>query len=85
MTLRREVVGSTIAIVRNELGAPELALGLDTEAREIEGWDSVAMVSVILAVEARYGFEFDAAEMDRMASISDFVERILLHLERGTP
>lgn len=47
-----------------------------TTAGDVEGWDSVAHIRLLLAVEAEFGFCFDTAEVPRLRNVGDLVSRI---------
>lgn len=46
-------------------------LAADTSPEQIETWDSVRHLSLVLALEAKYGIEFAPEEMDRMKTLGE--------------
>jgi acyl carrier protein len=56
-----------------------ITLSPDTTARNINGWDSARMMSIILAVEEEFAFEMDSNEIDALQSVGDFVAVIAAH------
>ena len=60
-------------IIRDNLDEPDLALTPATSARDVEGWDSIAMISIILEVQKAFHVRFRSAEVDKLSSIGDFV------------
>jgi acyl carrier protein len=60
-------------IIRDTLDEPELALTPATTAREVDGWDSIAMINIILDVQKAFNVRFRSSEVDKLASIGDFV------------
>ncbi len=61
------------AIIRDTLDEPDLALTPATTARDVEGWDSIAMINIILDVQKAYAVRFRSSEVDKLSCIADFV------------
>lgn len=71
-------------IVRDVFGDDDLTISRETGADDIEGWDSMMHINVIIAVEKRLGIRFAAAESaglkeagQNLGSFCDLVERKL--------
>ena len=64
------------AIIRDVLLNDDLVLTPETSAADVEGWDSVQQVSIILAVEAHFGIRLKSREIDRLRNVGDFVRVI---------
>ncbi|MBS0561178.1 MAG: acyl carrier protein [Proteobacteria bacterium] len=60
-------------IVRDVLDAPDLAIGPDTTADDVPGWDSFAHINIVVATEARFGIRFGTAEVETLHNIGDLV------------
>ena len=63
-------------IFREQFDDPALELRSETTARDVDGWDSARMVSIILAVEESFGFELSSREIDALACVGDFAALI---------
>ena len=50
----------------------ESLLGADSSPEQVETWDSIRHLTLVLALEAKYGIEFGPEEMDRMKTLGDF-------------
>jgi acyl carrier protein len=50
------------------------ALNADSCPERVEAWDSVQHLNLVLALEARYGIQFEPEEMDRMKNLGMIVE-----------
>ena len=61
------------AIIRDVLLNDDLVLTPETSAADVEGWDSVQQVSIILAVEAHFGIRLKSREIDRLRNVGDIV------------
>jgi acyl carrier protein len=60
-------------LIREHLDEPDLPLEPSTSARDVEGWDSIVMINIILDVQKSFAVRFRSAEVDKLSSISDFV------------
>jgi acyl carrier protein len=70
------IEASLHAIIRDAVGNPELQFTRETSAYDVKGWDSVAQVSIILAVEQQFGIRLRTREIDRLRNVGDFVDLI---------
>jgi acyl carrier protein len=60
-----------------ELFADEaIALSPETTANDIEGWDSFNHISVIVAVETRFGVKMTTNEIEHLANVGALVSAI---------
>lgn len=60
-------------IVRDVLGKPDLDLSDSTTAAEVEGWDSLRQVLLIVAAEERFGIRFSNKEVDSFNCLGDLL------------
>jgi acyl carrier protein len=67
-----EVMGDVFEEV---LGRP-VQLRTETTAGDVEGWDSVVHVMLILATERKYGIRFESSEIANAANVGEFVELV---------
>ena len=63
-------------VVRDVLDNPDLELKPDMVARDVEGWDSIAMVNIILQTQKTFGIRFKSTEIDELVNVGDFVTKI---------
>jgi acyl carrier protein len=59
--------------VFEEVLGRHVELADDTTAAEVEGWDSVVHVMLILASERRFGVRFESSEIANAANVGEFV------------
>jgi len=55
-----------------------------TTADDIEGWDSVSHVHLILAVERAFDLRFRAAEIGGLENVGDLADLVEQHLAKAT-
>jgi acyl carrier protein len=44
-----------------------------TSAADIDGWDSLAHIDLVVAIEAAFGVRFTSAELETMNQVGDIV------------
>lgn len=63
-------------IFRDVFDDPEITLNADTTAEDIEGWDSLANINIIVSVEDVFGMKFEMDEITGMKCVGDMVKII---------
>lgn len=69
------LVGLT-GLFREVFDDDALVVGPETDADDVEGWDSGKMIELIVAAEARFGVKFTTREIDALANVGDFARLI---------
>jgi acyl carrier protein len=59
------------------------AIGLETTAEDVVGWDSMAHVGLIAAIEEEFGIEFEPREITGFENVGDLVALIALKAGDG--
>lgn len=54
----------------------DIVIDADTTAEDVEGWDSLAHVNLVVAAEQRFGIKFRTAELESLRNVGHFVELI---------
>jgi acyl carrier protein len=70
---QEEILERLNAIIRDVLQEDELQLTMTTTARDVDGWDSLTHVRLVLTVEKAFGVKLSAAEIGRLKSVGDLV------------
>ena len=78
---RPAVLERLAAIIRKQLPRATGVLDATTTAGDVPGWDSLAHVGIILAVERAFGFRIRATEMARLDNLGALVDVVIA---RGT-
>ena len=71
-----EIHSSLTEIFREAFSDDTLELKPETTAKDVPGWDSVRMVTLILAVEQTFGIRLRSREIDQLKCVGDFVSLI---------
>jgi acyl carrier protein len=54
----------------------DLRLSARTSAHDIEGWDSLKQIMILVNVEEKFGIKFSTREMDSLSCVGDLVSLI---------
>ena len=54
----------------------DLRLSAPTNALDIEGWDSLRQIMILVNVEERFGIKFTTREMDGLGNVGELVSLI---------
>jgi acyl carrier protein len=68
-----EIYAQLTEIFHQAFGDHSIRLRPQTTASDIAGWDSVKMVSLIVATEQHFGIRMRSREIDRLKCVGDFV------------
>ena len=83
----RDVRAELQEIFRQVFDDPTIVLRDDMTAADVEGWDSVTHIDLLIAVERALGIKFATAEMSRLKepdqNIGSFVRLIESKLQAG--
>ena len=58
-----EILCELTAVCREVLGRPSLELAMATRQDDVEGWDSLAHIQLVLALGKRFGVRFTTKEV----------------------
>lgn len=71
-----EILTKLEEIIRDVLDSSDLQLTLDTTAADVDGWDSLAHIRILVAVEADFGVHFSVQEIASLDDVGVFVALI---------
>ncbi|MGH6981574.1 MAG: acyl carrier protein [Stellaceae bacterium] len=75
-----EILARLAQIVRHTLDDNRIVLVRSSEAGTIEGWDSIAHVHIMIAVEENFGIRFEGNELSNMPNIGALIDSIAAKL-----
>lgn len=67
-----EIYDGLTDIFREQLRNPALVIQPGLGPADVPGWDSAAMVGIILAIEERFGIEFRMQDLRDVRTVGDF-------------
>jgi acyl carrier protein len=87
MSPLRDIRAELQEIFRQVFDDPTIVLKDDMTAADVEGWDSVTHIDLLIAVERALGIKFATAEMSRLKepdqNIGSFIRLIESKLQAG--
>jgi acyl carrier protein len=63
-------------VFRETLDLDNLVLTPATTARDVDGWDSLNHILLVVAVEQRFGIKFNTGEIDGLENVGQFIDLI---------
>jgi acyl carrier protein len=75
------ILGRLQDIFRAELDDDDLRIRLDTRQADLKGWDSLAHVRLVSAIESEFDFQFSLSEIEEINSVRQFVDLIAEHTQ----
>lgn len=77
-----EIYAGLNEIFRDVFDDDAIQVQASTTAKDIEGWDSQAHVSLIVAAEVHFGIRFRTAEFDELKNVGDLARLIAAKRQR---
>ena len=71
-----EILERVQAVVADQIDRDDVALSMSTVAASVDGWDSLAHVRIMIAVEEEFGVRFDMSEITSLSDVGDLVRLI---------
>ena len=63
-------------IFRDVLDDDALVITLSTTADDVDGWDSLAHIRLVVSIEQAFGLRFSAAEVSALENVGDLMALI---------
>ena len=76
MITESEIITRMNAVVMDILDLSDLSLRREMTAKEIEGWDSLAHINIIVGMENEFGVKFKLADVKTLRNIGDFIDLV---------
>jgi acyl carrier protein len=67
------IVTRLTSIFREVFDDDDLVLKPELTANDVDGWDSLAHIRLILTVQKAFGVKFSAVEMSRLKNVGDLI------------
>jgi acyl carrier protein len=82
MTTGNEVLERVRLVIARVFGDDDVVVTPSTTAADVEGWDSVSNIEVLVALEREFAVRFNTGEMATLANVGQLVELIEMRLRR---
>lgn len=77
---REDVYEKLNEVFRDVFDDDEITVSDDTTADDIDDWDSLEHVNLIVEVENTFGIKFNMGEVNNMKNVGEMVDKILSKL-----
>jgi acyl carrier protein len=74
--MQQDTIYAKLGDVFEDVFDDAVALSPDLTAEDVDGWDSITHIRLILAIEEEFDIKFAAAEVGEPKNIGDLVEII---------
>jgi acyl carrier protein len=72
-----DIIQDLQVIFSDVLDLPDLHLTPESNAHNVEGWDSLAHVNLVVAIEKRYKIKFALAELRSLNNVGEMADLIV--------
>jgi acyl carrier protein len=73
---RTTIIQELTPIFRDVLDVPDLELQSESSASNVDGWDSLAHVNLVVAIEKRYRVRFALGELQGLKNVGEMADLI---------
>ena len=77
---REEIYGKLNEVFQDVFDDEDITVNDDTVASDVDGWDSLEHINLIVAVERSFGIKFTMGETTGLKNVGEMVDRIIAHL-----
>lgn len=74
---RETVFGKLNDVFRDVFDDEDITVGESTSSKDIEDWDSLNHINLVVAVEKEFGIKFSMGETQKMKNVGEMVDIIL--------
>jgi len=71
-----DILKKLTEVIQDQLDLDDLQLSASTKAVDVEGWDSLAHVRIMISVEQAFGMRFQTAQITGVSNVGELVELI---------
>ena len=69
-------------VFQDVLDQPDLRLTRDSNASNVEGWDSLAHVNLVMGIEKRYKIKIGLGELQDLKNVGEMADLIARKLQK---
>ena len=78
---REQVFEAVTEIFRDVFDDDELVIGDETNSDDIEDWDSLEHIELVMNMEKRFSLKFNIKEVSKLQNVGEMVDLILRMLK----
>ena len=79
--MRQEIMDKVTAIFRDVFDDDELVITDETNSEDIEDWDSLEHIALIVSMEKEFDLKFDIKEVNKLENVGGMIDLIKSKLE----
>ena len=79
--MEKDIFGELTSIFRDVFGEDNIRLNRETSAADIEQWDSLTHIEMIVAVEKHFGIQFKSLDLKKMENVGDLADMVKAKME----
>ncbi|MGA3237331.1 MAG: acyl carrier protein [Bryobacteraceae bacterium] len=72
-----EVLARLTRVFRDVFDDDEIVISPATTARDVDGWNSLTNIRLMISIEVEFGIKFDVGEFQEYRSVGDLVAGIV--------
>ena len=72
----QEILSQVVAIFKEELDNEEIELTMESTAKEVEDWDSLSHIHLMVAIEKHFKIRFTSTEISNFKNVGEMVETV---------
>ena len=72
-----QLLNQLTSIFQEVFDNESLAIGVNTTAEDIDGWDSLTHIRLVISIEKALSLRFSAAEVSDLVNVGEMIELIL--------
>ena len=77
---REEIYGKLNEVFQDVFDDEDITVNDSTVAADVDGWDSLEHINLIVAVERCFGIKFTMGETTGLKNVGEMVDKIIAHL-----
>ena len=78
-----DVLAEVNQIFRTVLDNDSIQLSYETTAKDVENWDSLNHIELVVAIEKHFNIKFNFAELQKFKNVGQMCDNIVARLNRS--
>lgn len=74
--MQRNIISELTSVFQEVFGDNELKIDRTTSAADIEQWDSLTHIELIVAVEQRFNIRFQSMDLKKLENVGDLADLV---------
>ena len=72
-----EIIRRPYTVIRGHSRRSDASASRETKAPEVDGWDSLTHINLVVAIERRYHIKFALGELQELKNVGDMADLIV--------